>query len=154
MLVVWQKQLSLPANIPIYFVAVWHMAAEGQSDKMVSDMQVWRKRVELNPWKHCTRRHLLILAKSLCRPNTECTVRQWVHFSSGYSDMKDKPCSRRPCTAVTSQSEEHLNRLICANQRMTVTVLKKIGFHSWEFALLSSVVLLFVSTYCHFHVNK
>jgi len=50
----------------------------------------------------------------------ESTVRQWVgHFSCGDSDVKDKLCSRQPCTAVTPWNEEHVDQLICANQRIT-----------------------------------
>ena len=30
-------------HIPFCFVAMWQMAAEGQSDKMVSDLEVWMK---------------------------------------------------------------------------------------------------------------
>jgi len=47
------------------------------------------------------------------------TVRLWVaHFNSG-DDVKDKPRSGRPCTAVTPRNEERLNQLIRANQRIT-----------------------------------
>jgi hypothetical protein len=35
--------LNLPANIPLQFVAVQQMSAEGQSDKMTSDMEVCMK---------------------------------------------------------------------------------------------------------------
>jgi len=41
--VVLQLRLNLPANVPLYVVAVQWMAAEGQSDKMTSDMDVHRK---------------------------------------------------------------------------------------------------------------
>jgi len=45
------------------------------------------------------------------------TVRWWVgHFSSGNSDVNNKPHSGQPHTAVTSQNEESLNQLIHANQ--------------------------------------
>ena len=38
------------------------------------------------------------------------TVRRWVaRFSSGDSDVKYKPRSGRPCTAVTPRNEERLN---------------------------------------------
>ena len=48
------------------------------------------------------------------------TVRWWVAcFSSGDSDMKDKPRSRWPCTALTSRNEECLDQLIRANRRIT-----------------------------------
>ena len=35
--------LNLPTNIPLHFVAVRQMAAEGQSDTMASDMEVRMK---------------------------------------------------------------------------------------------------------------
>jgi len=35
--------MNLPANIPLNFVAVQQMTAEGQSGKMVSDMEVRMK---------------------------------------------------------------------------------------------------------------
>jgi hypothetical protein len=35
--------LNLPANIPLNFVAVQQMTAEGQSNKMTSDMEVRMK---------------------------------------------------------------------------------------------------------------
>ena len=43
MLVVWQQRVNLLINIPLHFVAVQQMAAEEQSDRMVSDMEVWMK---------------------------------------------------------------------------------------------------------------
>jgi len=48
------------------------------------------------------------------------TVRWWVvHSSSGDSDVKDKLCSRWPCTIVTPQNEERLDQLICKNWKIT-----------------------------------
>lgn len=47
---------------------------------------------------------------------------QWggggVLFSSAYSDIKDKPHSGQPWTAVTPQNEEHLVLLIHVNQNI------------------------------------
>ena len=43
MVVVWQYRSNLPTNILLYVVAVWQMAAEGQSDKVVSDIEVQLK---------------------------------------------------------------------------------------------------------------
>lgn len=40
MLVAWQLILNLPTKIPLHFVAGLQMAAEGQSDKLVSDMEL------------------------------------------------------------------------------------------------------------------
>jgi len=38
---VWQQRLNLPTNIPFYFVVAQQMAAEGHSDRMESDVEVW-----------------------------------------------------------------------------------------------------------------
>ena len=43
MLVVCQYSLNLPANILLHFVAARQTAAERQSDRMVSDMEVRMK---------------------------------------------------------------------------------------------------------------
>ena len=64
------------------------------------------------------------------------TVRQWVaRFSSGNSNVKDKPHSGRPCTAVTPRNEEHLDQLIHANQQIMTRELcteLNIGFIALE----------------------
>ena len=52
MLVVWQKRLSLPANIPLGFVAVQQMAVEGLSDGIVSDMEVHMKQSCVTEFLH------------------------------------------------------------------------------------------------------
>ena len=38
----WQQMLNLPTNLLLH-VVVQQKAAEGRSDKMVSDMEVWVK---------------------------------------------------------------------------------------------------------------
>ena len=35
--------MNLPTNIPLHFVAVWQMAAEGQFDKTAADIEVHMK---------------------------------------------------------------------------------------------------------------
>ena len=42
-LVVWRWRLKIPTNIPLHFVAMWQMAAEGQSGRMVSDVEAFMK---------------------------------------------------------------------------------------------------------------
>ena len=42
---VLQLRLNLPANVPLYVVAVQWMAAEGQSDKMTSDIEEHMKQI-------------------------------------------------------------------------------------------------------------
>ena len=43
MLVLWQRRLNLPTIIPLHFVAMWEITANGQSDKMASDMELLMK---------------------------------------------------------------------------------------------------------------
>jgi len=52
MLLVWQQKLNLPVNIPSHFVAVWQVAAQGQFDKMVSDMEVHVKQRDGTEFVH------------------------------------------------------------------------------------------------------
>ena len=64
------------------------------------------------------------------------TVGWWmVCFSRGNSNVKDKPRSGRPCTAVTPRNEERLDQLICANWQITIRELctaLNIGFSALE----------------------
>ena len=66
-------------------------------------------------------------------------VRRWVvRFSSGDSDMKDKPHYGRPRVAVTPQNEERLDQLFHANQWITTRELcteLNIGFNALEMML-------------------
>jgi len=94
---------------------------------------VWRKGVSLNfsmlEKNADTHQHLLnIYGDQMADVSS---VRWWVVcFSSCDSDMKDKLCPWWPCTAVTPQKQ----------------------FHSCEFALSNSVVLLCIC--CSFHGIK
>ena len=64
------------------------------------------------------------------------TVREWVAcFSSGNNDVKGKPCSGWPCTAVTPWNEECFDQLICKNRWITTRELctkLNIGFSALE----------------------
>jgi len=101
------------------------MAAEGQSDKMETDMGVKMKQRYITEFLHVEKTAPINIHQ--CLPNVYgdqtvdvSTVRQWVvHFSGGDSDVKDKPWSRHSCTAVTSWNEEHLNQFIHVNQWIT-----------------------------------
>ena len=91
----------------LYFIAVQQMAAEGQSDKMVSDMEVRMKQRCVIKFLHAEKiapsdihQHLLNMYGN--QPVYASIVKQWVmHFRSGNRDVKDKPCSGWPFTAVT-----------------------------------------------------
>jgi hypothetical protein len=64
------------------------------------------------------------------------TVRGWVvRFSSGDSDVRDRPCSERPCTAVGPRNVERLDQLIRANRRIMTRELcteLRVGFNALE----------------------
>ena len=74
--------------------------------------------------KHGTHWHSSALTECLWRPNSGCEHSEGSRFSCGDSNVEDKPCSGWPWTAVTPQNEECLNKLICVNQLMVVSVLK------------------------------
>jgi len=79
------------------------MAVEGQSDKMVPDTEVWMKQRGVTEFIHlekmeCTDIHHHLLNISGDQTVDVSTVMQRVmSFSSGDSDVKDKPCSGWPC---------------------------------------------------------
>jgi len=129
MLAAWQQRWNLP-TLPRYtFVAMRQMAAEGQSDKMASDMEVRMKQRCVIEFLHAERiapidihRRLLNVYGALTVDVS--TVRRWVvRFSSGDSDVKDKPRSGRPCTAGTARNE-CLDQLVCTDRLMVVTMLE------------------------------
>ena len=63
-------------------------------------------------------------------------MKEWVvHFSSSHGNMKDKPHSRQPRTAATTQSVEHLDQFIYMNQQIMTRELcteMNIGFNVLE----------------------
>ena len=97
------------------------MTAEGQSDKMASDMEVRMKQRCVIEFLHAekiapndiNRRLLNVYGDQTVDVST---VRRWVaRFSTvATATLKDKPRSGRPCTAVTSRNEELLDQLIRA----------------------------------------
>ena len=101
------------------------MTAEGQSDKMASGMEVRMKQRCVTEFLHAEKIapndfHRRLLNVYADQTVDVSTVRRWVaRFSSGYSDVKDKPRSGRPYTAVTPRNEERFDQLIRANRRIT-----------------------------------
>ena len=74
---------------------------------------VWSKGVSLNSsmqkkWHTLT---FVDICERLWTPNGGCehNEERVVGFSNGNSDMKDKSCSRQPCTAVIPWNEERIN---------------------------------------------
>ena len=105
------------------------MAAEGQSDKMASDMEKCMKQRCGSEFLHAEKMALMDIHRHLLntygdQTADDRTTKQWVVcFSSSNSDVKDKPCSRQPCTVVTPQNEEHLDQLIFTNQQIKTSEL-------------------------------
>ena len=58
MLVVWQRW-NLPTSILLHVVAVQQMAAEGQSDKMTSDMEVHMEQRNVTEFFHAEKMALI-----------------------------------------------------------------------------------------------
>jgi len=115
------------------------MTAEGQSDKMASDMEVRVKQRCVTEFLHAEKMapndiHQCLLNVYGDQTVDVSTVRWWVVcFSSSGSDLKDKPHSGQPCTAVTPRNEEHLDQLIHANWWITTRELcteRNIGFNA------------------------
>jgi len=106
------------------------MTAEGQSDRMASDMEVRMKQRCVTEFLHAEKiapndNHRRFLDVYGDQTVDVSTVRRWVaRFSSGVSDVKDKPRSGRPCTAVTPRNEERLDQLIRAIRRITTRELR------------------------------
>jgi len=98
------------------------MAAEGQSDQMVSDVEVHMRQRGITEFLHVEKIVPTDIHDCLLNVYGDQTadVRWWwvVCFSTDNSNVKDKPrSSRQPCTAVMPENEEHLNQLIHANEQ-------------------------------------
>ena len=97
----------------------------GQSDKMASDMEVRMKQRCIIEFLHAEKIapndiHRRLLNVYGDQTVDVSTVRRWVvRFSSGDSDVKDKPCSGGSCTAVKPRNEERLDQLIHVNRQIT-----------------------------------
>lgn len=78
--------------------------------------------------KNCTSCHSSMLSECLRISNSgfEHSEVVGVCFSSGGSDMRERPCSRWPCTAASSCNEEHLDQLICANRQIMTMELRTV----------------------------
>jgi len=92
MLVTWQSRMNLSINFLLHFVAVQQTAAEGQSVKMMSNMEMWMKQRSVIEFFHAVK--MTPIDNHWCSWNTfgdqtvdVSTVRWWVvHFRSGDSN--------------------------------------------------------------------
>ena len=141
-------------------MAMWQMAAEGQSDKMVSDLEVLRKQRRITEFLRVEKIapvdiHWCLLNVYGDQSVNVSTVRQWVmHFSSSNSYVKDMPHSRWPCTSVTLQNENLPDQLIHTDWLMVVNICGKRVFCSQKFALSNCVMMLFVSVLVSREMNR
>jgi len=133
--------LDFPANIQSYFAAMRQMTAEGQSDKMESDMEVRMRRRCVTEFLHAEKitpndTHRRLLKVYGHQTVDVSTVRRWVaRFSSGDCDVQYTPRSGWPCTAVASRNDERLDQLIRANGGITTRELYtelNIGFKALD----------------------
>ena len=92
-----------------HFVAMCQMAAEGQSEKMASVIEVLMKQRCGIEFLHTEKTAPTDIHQHLQNSYADqtvdvSTVRQWVmHFSSGDSVVKDKPFSGWPCRFLQVQ---------------------------------------------------
>ena len=120
------------------------MAAEGQSDTMVSDMEVHTKQRCVAELLHAEKMGPTDIHQ--CLPSAYggqtvnvSTVRWWVvYFSSGVSNVEDKLRSGWPCRFLLAQCAESCH--LVENAQLTVVTVEK-----WSFVavnLLLQTVLL------------
>jgi hypothetical protein len=90
------------------------IAAEEQSNKMACDMEVSTNQRCVTEFLHVEEIALLDIRQFLLKDYGDqmvnvSTVCQWVVcFSSGDNDVRDRPHSRWPCTAVSKQNKGNL----------------------------------------------
>ena len=145
MVVVWQQRSNLPANIPLHSVAVWQTAAEGQSDKMVSDMEL--QRCGIPPCKekgtHCPS---LTLAEHLWRSKSGCEHCEAV--GGAFQQQRHQHERQAKFWMATQIFYE------CGIQALVHHWQKHIAdggdyvekvFCRWELVLLNSAIVIFVS---------
>jgi len=145
---------------PITCGCVWQVSAEGQSDKMASEMEAQMKQRCVTPpcvlhvEKNGTYWHLSMLSGCLWRPNSRCEHSEgWaVCFSSGDRNVKARPCCGWRCIAVMPWNEEHLNQLIHANWLIVVAKLRKSVLWLKICSIKQCCCALCIC--CQFHGNK
>jgi len=97
-----------------YYI-LWQTAAEGQSDKMASDIEVHMKQryiTGIPPYRNNgTQIHQHLLNINGDQRVDVSTVRQLV-FSSGDSNVKDKACSGQPYRSLWAQDKGSCSSLV------------------------------------------
>ena len=109
---------------------MWQMAAEGQSDTMVSDKVEWLKQrcgiKLLHAEKTAVTDINWYLLNVLWRPTSGCEHSEAV---DGVFQQWWQQCERQAIFCVTPQSDECLNQLICTNQEIETRELFRAEHH-------------------------
>jgi hypothetical protein len=99
----------------VSFVAMWQIAAEEQSSKMVSDMEVGKTQRFVIEFLHVERLAPIDIHRRLMNIYGDTTVgvntlRRWVvRFIGSNTVMRDRLHSLQLCQILSSQNEEHVN---------------------------------------------
>jgi len=125
-----RSRLNLSVNIPLHFAAVWQMAAERQSHRMVSEMEVCIKQRCKTEFPHeenvaPTNIHWHLM--NIYRDQTVdvSTVKLWVvHFSNADNSVKGKPWNKWPWRFLPSQNEDSCSSVKINALLMIRTTLK------------------------------
>jgi len=74
--VVWQQRLNLPDDVLLHSVVMQQKSAEGQSDKMVPDMQVHMKQRYITEFLHMEKKMHILTFISACQMFME--AKEWM----------------------------------------------------------------------------
>ena len=133
----WQWTLTLPSNISLHVASMWQMAAQGQSDRMASDMEVCMKGVSVK----CSVRKKLGLMKDRLYGQ---------HFPSNDAIMWN---SGSPLPVQTFMNTACWLLFIIGKKAQIMWWLGWKMFCSWEFALSNDANVLFVSAVVPMELN-
>jgi len=108
--------LNLPTNIPLRFAAMQQMAANGQFNKMSSDMEAHTKQRLGITCLHAenttpTEIHQCLLNAYKDQTEDVSTVRLCVPFSNGNSNMRDKSGCGWPCRLLQARHADSCSSL-------------------------------------------
>ena len=148
---VWQQKLNLPIYIPLHFIAVWQMAAEGQSDKLASDMEVYINEGCLIESLHTGKMAPIVIHQRLLNISGDQTVDvspvrfrpwwQWQWVTSTDADF------------LWGQHSGSCSSLIKMHSLWWWLCWKSV-LRSWEFALSNTVIMFFVSVLVSMEINR
>ena len=158
MVVVWQQRLNLPTSILFFFVDMRQTASDGLFYTMASDMEVCLKQkcvINFQPAeKNCTYWYSLMLAEWML---VEMSVSEQREAVSGAFQQWQQQCERQAMFWMTMQVFLCGMKLLVHHWWKWIAnsgdCVEKIVFCSWKFALLNSVIVLFMSVVFSMDIN-